>query len=253
MKTVCLFTLFVLNHAAFAHDLYLTTKDGQICAGIGEHFPASMNAVTPDRVGTFTVRSDGKEMKLEGKVQDKEFCAAAPGASFVAEMTIPPRFIRIGSSDFTSYIHGEGLRKVEEARAKSGQKDKDGRELYSRYTKIFSGQIGESATEPIGHTLEIVPLSQLSQLKSGKILRVRVLFKGKPLADVQVAAVYAEAKLTGHEYPVVTGTDSKGIAELKIDRSGLWYARLIYMEAAQNDPEVDWRSYFATMTFHIPE
>jgi hypothetical protein len=58
--------------------------------------------------------------------------------------------------------------------------------------------------------------------------------------------------LNGHEYPVTTRTDAEGRANLKLDRPGLWYARIIYMEPAQNDPEIDWRSYFSTTTFEVP-
>ncbi len=35
-----------------------------------------------------------------------------------------------------------------------------------------------------------------------------------------------------HAYPVVVETDAQGEAVLKLDRGGLWYARLIHMVAA---------------------
>ena len=98
----------------------------------------------------------------------------------------------------------------------------------------------------------MVPLKNPADLMPGEALPVQVLFAGKPLAGVQIAAVYAGFKAKGHEFPVVTRTDSKGQAVLSLDRGGLWYARLIHMVPAQGDPEVDWRSFFATVTFSIP-
>jgi uncharacterized GH25 family protein len=260
-RKLALFTT-LLRHIGFvaivaspvsAHDLYLTHENGhEVCAGIGEHFPASMNAVTADRLLAFNARLGSERLSLKGAVKLKRYCAPLKVQSFVAEMTVQPRFIKLGSKDFNSYLHGEGLTNVEELRKDARATETEGREMYSRYAKLLVGQLGDRANQVLGHSLEIVPLHDPASLKSGQAFKVRVLFKGKPLRDAQVSAVYANAKLKGHSYPVTTRTNVEGVAELKLDRAGLWYARLIYMEPAQNDPEVDWRSYFATLTFRIP-
>lgn len=244
----------LLTQFSFAHDLYLTLeKDQRICAGIGEQFPVSMNAVTADRLTAFNVRKSKQVSPLKGAVADKQFCASSPMDNFIAEIIIQPRFIKLSAKDFGSYIHGEGLKAVEQRRADTGKQDTEGRELYSRYSKLIVGKLGAEASQVLGHSLEIVPKRDPSELKPGEPLQVEVLFKGKPLANAQISAVYAGAKLAGHEYPVTTRTDDNGMAELKLDRPGLWYARLIYMEPAQNDPDIDWRSYFSTLTFSIEE
>lgn len=254
MKRIVLLTTlsFALAPPSFAHDLYLTLVGKEICAGIGENFPESQNAITADRLNSFSLRRGERSTPLTGRVNNKRFCATADVQKpAVAEMTVQPRFIKLSPKDFASYTHGEGLREVERIRGEKQQKDSDGRELYSRYTKLLSGKLGELATRALGHVLEIVPETDPSELKAGDSLRVRVLFKGKPLPDAAVSAVYSGADLKGHQYPVATRTDANGMAELKLDRGGLWYARMIYMEPVQNDPEVDWRSYFATVTFTI--
>lgn len=251
-----LLLVMTFSSAAYGHDLYLTHQNRKICAGIGENFPASQNAITADRVGTFRILPNGeKPAPLTGKVENaaKQFCAPAPGASaFIAEMTVPPRYIKLSGKDFSEYIHGEGLKLVEAERERYKHTANDGRELYSRYTKLLSGKLGEVATTPLGHTLEIVPERDPASIKVGEELAVQVLFKGKPLADAQIAALYANAKMVGHAYPNTTRTDANGKARIKIDRAGWWYVRLIHMEPAQNDPEIDWRSYFGTMSFEVP-
>lgn len=248
-------SLFVLVGVACAHDLYLTSEPhGQICAGVGENFPRSENAVTADRLNSFAVLNRaGSRIPLQGKVLAKQLCALSQNdGPFLAEMTVQPRFIKLPAADFNAYIHGEGLASVEQIRATRGENSKEGRELYSRYSKLIVGSDPALATTVLGHALEIVPDRAPSELKSGDTLTVRVLFKGKPLADAQVSASYAGASLEGHSYPVSARTDADGKATLKLDRSGLWYVRLIFMEPAENDPEVDWRSYFATLTFEVP-
>jgi uncharacterized GH25 family protein len=164
-------------------------------------------------------------------------------------MVVQPRFIKLDGKLFNQYIEGEGLNAVMRSRAQSGE-TAEGRELYSRYSKIISGSA--DAKTVLGHTLEIVLEKNPAEIKAGEPLPVRVLFRGKPLADVQVAAVYAGAKLAGHKYPVATRTDSEGRAALSLDRAGLWYVRLIHMVPAVDDPDVDWRSFFATLTFSVP-
>ncbi len=239
-----------------AHDLYLVTgvagARGRVCARIGEHFPASMNAVSADRLERFAVHNERGTMELKGRESDKSFCAVLPGAGpAVAEMIVHPRFIKLDAKDFNGYIEGEGFRDVMRAREQSGKTGEIGRELYSRSAKLLVGS-GTRATEALGHVLEIVPERDPATLAAGELLAVRVLFRGKPLAGVRVSAAYAGAEMKGHEYPVTAETDANGRAALKLDRPGLWYARLIHMTPAQDDPEIDWRSYFATLTFEVP-
>jgi hypothetical protein len=241
---------------AAAHDLYLVTgvrgADGKICARIGEAFPASTNALTPDRLEVFAARTNAGIRKLQGKVAGKQLCAPAPSnTDFVAEIVVQPRFIKLSSQDFDEYVAGEGLKEVIRVRAEQGA-NVEGRELYSRYAKLIGGR-GQKASSVLGHVLEIVPEKDPAELKADEELPVRVLFRGKPLADAQVAAVYAGAKLEGHKYPVTSRTDSEGRATLKLDRPGLWYARLIHMVPTVDDPEVNWRSFFATVTFNVAQ
>lgn len=244
--------LISLSSAAAAHDLYLVSgiegAQDKICARVGEEFPASSNAVTKPRVEMFRVNGQ----PLEGEVEGTQFCAPhslpRPG---VAEMVVRPTYIKLEAKDFNEYTKGEGFKRVIAAREQGGKAQAPGRELYSRYSKLLLGG-GADATRALGHALEIVPEKDPATLQSGEALSVRVLFRGQPLADVQVAAVYAGAKMQGHEFPVVTRTDKDGRAVLKLDRPGLWYARLIHMVAAENDPDFEWRSFFATLTFTVP-
>lgn len=242
-----------------AHDLWLVTgaagARGRVCARIGEHFPVSSNGVTADRVEAFQVRTESGAEPLKGVAEKKQFCAPLPKSAAtagVAEMLVYPRFIRLEAKDFNSYIEGEGFAAVMEARRKSGKTDAEGRELYSRFAKVVMGNAGGLATRPLGHVLEIVPEKDPATLAAGEALPVQVLFRGKPLAGARVSAAYAGAEMKGHEFPVTAETDAQGRALLKLDRAGLWYARLIHMVAAEDDPQIEWRSFFATLTFEVP-
>ena len=241
-----------------AHDMWLVTgvpgARGRVCARIGEHFPVASNGVAADRVDLFQLRTENGAKSLTGAEGKKQFCAPLPGPSStaVAEIVIHPRFIQLSAKDFNSYIAGEGFTDVIRARQQKGKTGAEGRELYSRAAKLLMGKIGELATRPLGHVLEIVPEKDPAALVPGEPLPVQVLFRGKPLTGVRVSAAYANAEMKGHDFPVTAETGADGRALLKLDRGGLWYARLIHMVAAQGDPEVDWRSFFSTLTFEVP-
>jgi uncharacterized GH25 family protein len=211
-----------------------------------------MNGVPSDRVDSFQLHGTDGAKPLSGVEGKKQLCATLPAASGVAEIIVHPRFIRLDAKDFNSYIEGEGFKSVVASRQQNGKTNAEGREIYSRSAKALIGKTGDLAARPLGHVLEIVPEKDPASLAAGEPFPVQVLFRGKPLAGVRVGAAYAGAELKGHEYPVTAETDANGRVLLKLGRGGLWYARLIHMVAAQDDPEVDWRSYFATLTFEVP-
>jgi hypothetical protein len=240
-----------------AHDLYLVSgvagAEDQVCARIGERFPDSTNTLAANRVEHFRLLTRKQTLPLEGKAAEgNQFCAPLPAHEpAIAEMAVHPMFIRLEGKSFTEYITGEGFKHVLREREVAGEAEAPGRELYSRYAKLFLGKLGEAASRPLGHTLEIVPEVDPAEHDISQPLPVRVIYRGRLLADAQVAAVYSGAPMEGHEFPVVTRTDRAGRALLKLDRPGLWYARLIHMVPVEDDPEVHWRSFFATLTFEV--
>ncbi len=253
MITRLCFVLALLIPMSFAHDMWLVTgvpgAENKICARIGERFPDTVNAPTADRITTFQARFHDRIEQLSGTFADKQFCAPAPAVkSGVVEMIVQPRLNKIDRKRFAEFVRGEGLQHVISEPGIGAASEVS--YLYSRYSKLILGTPGKlkMLSEPIGHALEIVPLNDPSALPQGSGFRVRVLFRGKPLVNAQVAAVNEGAAPEMHLFPVVTRTDKDGIAELKLTKQGLWYARLIHSIPA-DDPEFQWHHFFATMTF----
>ncbi|MEO6119317.1 MAG: DUF4198 domain-containing protein, partial [Terriglobales bacterium] len=244
--------LLMLASNSSAHDMWIVTgvpgAMNKICARIGERFPETVNAPTADRITTFQIRQLDRVEKLSGTFLDKQFCAPSPaGRDGIVEMVVHPRLNRIDRKRFAEFVRGEGLEHVTKQR--EAENTAEVSYLYSRYSKLIMGSPDAKAlSTPIGHALEIVPLGQPSSSPQGSSFRVQVLFRGKPLANAQIAAVHEGASPEAFQFPVVTSTDKEGIAELKLTRHGLWYARLIHTIPA-DDPEFQWHHFFATMTF----
>ena len=115
----------------------------------------------------------------------------------------------------------------------------------------FTGNI----SRPIGHTLEIVPLTNpftLENNRSGR-MKVKVLYKGKPLAFQKLQAMY-EGYSKNDEASAYVSTNREGVAEIRIDHWGVWVikTRLDTTPSDELKDKVNTERYFASLTFFVP-
>jgi len=59
------------------------------------------------------------------------------------------------------------------------------------------------------------------------------------------------SRASGAVREIVSSTDERGEAEVKVTAPGRWHVRAIHMIRIENDPEVSWESYWATLTFDV--
>ena len=115
----------------------------------------------------------------------------------------------------------------------------------------FTGNI----SRPIGHTLEIVPLTNPFALENnrGGRMKVKVLYKGKPLAFQKLQAMY-EGYSKNDESSAYVSTDREGVAEIRIDHWGVWVikTRLDTTPSDELKDKADTERYFASLTFFVP-
>lgn len=92
--------------------------------------------------------------------------------------------------------------------------------------------------------LVIVPDVDPSTLKPGQSLTVKVLSKGKPVADAQVFGDYRGAP------SIVSGkTDAQGKASITVRNEGLNVLAVETLMPVAGDKHIDSRAYFASLTF----
>ena len=101
-----------------------------------------------------------------------------------------------------------------------------------------------------GHQLQLLPQSDLPQLR-GEILRLKVLFQGKPLAGAQVVADFVNDP---DAEPLLSGPD--GIVEVAVRNQGL-NVIAVHVETPPPDAQLtDEVEHIATLSFrlkHAPE
>lgn len=207
----------------------------------------------------------------------------APG-TYVVGVSIRPRTFTLSGEDFDEYLRHDGVLDVLEARREAGELGTPATETYSKHAKAIL-QVGNRRTgeyaHRLGYPVELVPLRNPYGLGVGDTLELLFLREGDPVSGQLVYASWegyrpeagdgggdgaaappardapgasgpgAEAAAPRAREPIRTRTDVDGVARIPLRRAGKWYVRLIHMERVPDDPDVDYESNWATLTFQV--
>ncbi|MFB6241030.1 MAG: DUF4198 domain-containing protein, partial [Gemmatimonadota bacterium] len=247
-----------------AHDFWVVPQLFRVPEGWAVHvagqtgmdFPESLSAIEPGRVAEAElVSSDaripveksfrsGNSLMMEARPEDE-------GQWWVA-VALESRPIRLSQEQFNSYLEHDGVWDVlEERRAAESLPTDSVDERYTKYAKALV-QVGEGGPDAygrrVGHPIEFVPLEDPFELRPGDRFRARLLWRGEPLAKHVVFAGRAGA---GEGPTTHARTNDEGVVEFPLFVSGPWYLKAIHMAEAPDDPELEYRSHWATLTFDV--
>ena len=183
---------------------------------------------------------------------------------YVVAVRLHPHFIEFEADHFNGYLKEEQAQEALAIRERAGQTDQPGRMYYTKLVKTFV-QVGRQPTgyyqRPVGHELEIIPLSNPCRWQEGEQVTVRVLYKGRPAANMRVSS--GHKGLPHDTFAETVFTDSAGMARLMLTRPGLWFLRahLIRPVSRTNEraahkpqadkPQADWESFWSSLTFRV--
>lgn len=218
--------LCVANGAASAHDVWLTTT------GDAEARRVLVNYGHPnDRPPAFAekiieidaISSGGKTSLLKGLASIQDNGISVVTTTEVKNAGALLITARYDNGFWTTGADGE----VRNVTKRSVPNAKDS--LWSgKFAKLVTGA-GAPWQTVAGHDLELVPLSDPAEAKPGDMLKVRVLFQGKPLPRARVARADGVTHLAEDRIPRFTA-GSDGVAEVKIEKAG---PQLLVVERAQ--------------------
>lgn len=118
---------------------------------------------------------------------------------------------------------------------------------YEMYTHTVLAAT-DTPSRPFGLPLEIVPLSDPMKLEKGQVLKVRVLFDGKPLAGAALLADYVNDSAG----PSVK-TDAHGVAAVRLRSAGLNVIKVSHSRPRTDRSEADEDGFAATLAFTLPK
>ena len=93
---------------------------------------------------------------------------------------------------------------------------------------MVSGEPDNFYQHALGHTIQIIPEQDPSSIHAGSALPVRVLFGGKPAADLQMEAAWSA---NGKSKTTVIGrTDTAGCIRVPMAAAGKWRLHTLIMD-----------------------
>ena len=261
--------------AAGAHDLWLEAEtlpgakgeDLLLHLRMGDQFKTEEElALQKDHVTRFDLFSDrAKRRDLLATGQEAQVPAAKlrrePGA-LLAVMDRTPRPITMEHDKFNRYLEDEAQEAILTMRARLGQNEQPGKEVYTRYLKALVQDRDPAGSIPstiykrrVGQRLEILLENDPGRMRPDEALTVKVLFEGKPLAGAKVFA-YRRAATGQDPVSLTEVTSAQGLAEFRLDQPGLWLVRMVHVRVpVERKPEssAPWESFWASYCFTVRE
>lgn len=251
-----------------AHDLFLTLQSFFVSANahvevraLNGTFTTSESVVARDRMRDVTVRSpagtvhpDSTHWRDDKKTSVLSLRTGDAGTYSVG-MSTHPKILRLEGKAFNTYLASEGVPAVLAARRRSGELALPARERYSKHVKLLL-QVGDrhtdEATAALGYPAELIPRSNPYALRAGAAttLVVRAMLGGAPAPDLVLQ--FGGLTRSGTRIPMrEVRTNANGDADLVLRQPGRWYVKFIHMTKLTGDPDADYESRWATLTFEI--
>lgn len=265
---------------ARAHDMFLKLESfflepnsKAVVALINGTFDESENAITRDRMLDVSVvgpagvvhpsNSAWRDTAAHHWDADStdtallQFETAGPG-TYVIGVSTEARVFTLTAEEFNQYLVHDGVLDVLEARESSGKMGDEATERYSKHVKALV-QVGDARTaefsHELGYPIEFIPLRNPYELGVGDDLEVRLLRSGEPVANQLVYASYeghhGHDDAGEHVVAVTTRTNGQGVARIPLSEGGRWFIRTIHMVEVTSEPDVDYESNWATLTFEV--
>lgn len=201
----CLAAAVLFAASLRAHDSWLITDSIAVQVGdkvwlsfvTGEVFPYGEQATHPDRVEKFVDRHGERTVDVTGFApRDKGLSVRHPVEGeglHVFGCALKPRLIEMKPDNFEKYLTSEEATAAL-ARFLAQRRQSTANEIiveeYTKFAKtiVEVGAAGDDRTfeRPLGHRLEIIPLTNPCQWREGQTVQIRVLLDGHPWSDVPI-------------------------------------------------------------------
>ncbi|MDR2634222.1 MAG: DUF4198 domain-containing protein [Treponema sp.] len=151
---------------------------------------------------------------------------------------------------FTDGSYADGKR--DEVAKANPQKTIGRSHFYAKFSKTYLNPDPKDTAykNPLGQTLEIIPLTNPAKIAKGKNAEFQVLYKGQPLGNGEVSATYnGYDTKKENSYALTETTKQSGRVRFRINQSGIWLVRV--SDTRRGDPGVDVQELTAIVVFTV--
>ena len=250
--------------SALAHEFWIEANPPapavnapvQMTLRVGEFFNGEVVGITSSHAASLHALSAGKDEDLGAKVPTGSMLPAlrlsfAQAGSHLLAYESHPSQVVLAADRFHAYLHDEGLDWVIRQREAAGTAGTPGRERFRRSAKALlkvGGRSDGASTTSAGQRIEITPLEDPLAHAAGDTLRFQLRFEGQPRPGVLVKAWH---KHSGQVTTIRATTDADGRFEFALPFAGRWMLNAVHMVAATDSPELDWDSFWGSLTFEL--
>ncbi|MFC5496836.1 DUF4198 domain-containing protein [Caenimonas terrae] len=225
-------------------------------ARVGEFYTGELVGITTAHVVSLHALSAGRDEDLDARVPTGSMVPALrlsfaqPGSHVLAYESHPSQVV-LAADKFHAYLHDEGMDWVIRQREAAGTAATPGRERFRRSAKALlqvGGQGDGAATAVTGQRMEILPLDDPLAAHAGDTLHFQLRFEGRPRPGVLVKAWHKQG---GQTTTIRATTDGSGRFAFTLPFTGRWMLNAVHMVAATDSTEVDWDSFWGSLTFQL--
>ncbi len=221
---------------------------------VGENLTGDLWNLRKDRIKKLELYhgdkvTDISSQLVEGKTKHLKLSFSEEG-TYLIKMQSNNAFIELSADRFNQYLKENFLDDAITRRQRTNATDNPGREFYSRNTKLII-QVGKKRDEGYlkntGLPVEIIPLSNVADFKTGDAVKFKIMYGGKPLFGAR-AYVWNNKDSRTYSQPIYTQQD--GTLETRIFNTGLWMVSVVKMIPSQ-EQGADWQSFWGTYVFEV--
>ena len=259
LSVTCL-VFALLARTALAHPFWIEPDDFRPVVGakvplhllVGMDFKGEPVVYAPEQFERYLYTGPDGEHNISGTLGDDPAGYLNPeGAGYYTIGYYSKKFDITFENfeEFEKYLKLEGLERNRALAERRFKIRKGILELYTRCAKSLL-RVGNAAG-PIDHILgfPIELVAETDPYSGQKQLRVRLLYRGKPLEGALVIAF-------SRKDPTATQrirTDKDGRATIELNQPGVWLLNAVHMVPTGILSQADWESYWASLTFDFPD
>lgn len=227
---------------------------------IGSEFKGNVFPYLPSELVSSGIRDGSGDRALSGFAGDMPAITETPrvpGLHIIHFESKPEQLTFTEPEKFTKYLAEKGLEDIWQFHKQRGLAESGFTEAYSRCAKALVLRGGKSGAHvkdvPVGQTIEWVARENPYEIVSGQgaAMRAQLLWKGKPFPHSSVTVFHHDGDDDVQSFKLTTNAD--GEVRIPLASSGIYMIDSVHMVPWTQDPDIHWRSYWATLTFSVAQ